>query len=160
MTQALQDLVRRRRIELGMTQVELSERAGMSQEWASGVERGKIKHPRRDSLLRLADALGISHAEIVVAAGFAPTRHAAHQLLEQEDDAAQDAVEALHAELDPYLRRIAGQPMLADRLVKSVRNTVELLEELSPPPPTATGAGDDAESPSTPDGAPVARQGR
>ena len=109
MTQELRDLMRRRRIELGLTQVQVSERAGMSQEWASGVERGKIKYPRRESLVKLADALNLPREDVIVAAGFAPTRAGARQMLADAGDTAALPVPVPEAVGDA-LRRVVWTP--------------------------------------------------
>ena len=48
----------------GWTRRELAERAGVSKEAIYAHERGR-KHPRRDTLYLLADALGVSPADLV-----------------------------------------------------------------------------------------------
>ncbi|MDP9383498.1 MAG: helix-turn-helix domain-containing protein [Chloroflexota bacterium] len=54
------DLLRRYRVAAGMTQEELAERAGLSVEGISTLERGARRAPRRDTLRLLAEALGLS----------------------------------------------------------------------------------------------------
>ena len=56
------DLLRQRRVEAGLTQEELAERAGLSVRGISGLERGARARPHRDTLLRLAEALAIHGA--------------------------------------------------------------------------------------------------
>lgn len=101
--ETLQDLVRRRMHELGMTQDGLADRSGMSQEWVSKVYRGRIGTPRRKSLFRLADALGVERETVVMAAGFASTRERAAAMLAALPDDECERLDALHAELDEHL---------------------------------------------------------
>ncbi len=54
------DLLRRYRVASGITQETLAERAGMSVRGLSDLERGARRAPHRDTVLRLADALGIA----------------------------------------------------------------------------------------------------
>jgi DNA-binding XRE family transcriptional regulator len=49
----------------GWTRQELAERAGVSKEAIYTHERGR-KHPRRDTLCLLAEALGVSPADLIV----------------------------------------------------------------------------------------------
>ena len=58
--------IRRARLAAGMTQEELAERSGFSQQYISGLERGK-RNPTIVSLYELAQALGVTH-EVLVAA--------------------------------------------------------------------------------------------
>ena len=51
-----------------MTQEELAERSGFSQQYISGLERGK-RNPTIVSIYELAQALGVSHEELVSAPG-------------------------------------------------------------------------------------------
>ena len=53
------DLLRRRRTDLGLTQQALAERAGLSVRAISDLERGVKRGPHRDTIARLADALGL-----------------------------------------------------------------------------------------------------
>lgn len=66
------DLLRRYRTAAGLSQVELAERAGVSTQAISGLERGVRKYPREVTLAALADALGLTppeRAELVAARG-------------------------------------------------------------------------------------------
>jgi transcriptional regulator with XRE-family HTH domain len=63
----LADFIRHRRESLGMTQADLAENVEMSQEWVSNIERGKIRTPRRDTMVRLAVALSVDLADLVMA---------------------------------------------------------------------------------------------
>ena len=53
------ELLREYRQRAGLTQEELAERAGISSRVVSDIERGLIKRSRRDTKLRLANALGL-----------------------------------------------------------------------------------------------------
>jgi transcriptional regulator with XRE-family HTH domain len=56
----------------GLSQQELAERAGLGIRTVSDLERGRTRWPYRDSLHRLADALGLrdaAKAEFIAAAG-------------------------------------------------------------------------------------------
>lgn len=70
-----------RRIELGLTQVEVSERVGMSQEWVTKVETGRIGRPRIPSLIALADVLQLDPDDLVMLAGYATGRSGAASLV-------------------------------------------------------------------------------
>src|SRR5258708_22851029 len=56
------DLLRRHRVAAGLTQQDLAERAGVSLRGLSDLERGARRAPHRDTVLRLADALGLGQA--------------------------------------------------------------------------------------------------
>ena len=58
--------IRRARLAAGMTQEELAERSGFSQQYISGLERGK-RNPTVVSVFELAQALGVRHEELVTA---------------------------------------------------------------------------------------------
>ncbi len=64
MRQIVGENVRRARLAAGLTQEELSERSGFSQQYVSGLERGK-RNPTIVSLYELAQALGVSHVALV-----------------------------------------------------------------------------------------------
>lgn len=68
---ALRDVVRQRRDALGLSQEELAERIGVTQEAISRIERGATSTPRRDTLERLARGLGVPLADLYIAAGIA-----------------------------------------------------------------------------------------
>ena len=61
-TEVFGDLLRQRRVEADLTQEALAERAGFSVRGISDLERGARVRPHRDTLLRLADALGMNGA--------------------------------------------------------------------------------------------------
>lgn len=58
--------VRRARVAAGLTQEQLAERSGFSQQYLSGLEQGK-RNPTIVSLYELALALGVSHVALVEA---------------------------------------------------------------------------------------------
>jgi transcriptional regulator with XRE-family HTH domain len=60
--------IRRVRHEKGMTQEEFAERSGFSQQYISGLERGQ-RNPTIVTLYELAQALGVSHVELVTPDG-------------------------------------------------------------------------------------------
>lgn len=56
--------VRRIRLQRDLTQEELAERSGFTQQCISDLERGR-RNPTIVSLYELAQALGVSHVELV-----------------------------------------------------------------------------------------------
>ncbi|TPM04538.1 helix-turn-helix transcriptional regulator [Mesorhizobium sp. B2-3-10] len=58
-----QNFARIRR-EKGLTQEQIEERSGFSQQYLSGLERGQ-RNPTVVTLFELAHALGVSHVELV-----------------------------------------------------------------------------------------------
>ena len=56
--------VRRIRQEKGLTQEQLAELSGFSQQYISGLEQGR-RNPTVVNLYELATALGVSHMELV-----------------------------------------------------------------------------------------------
>lgn len=52
------------RTEKGLTQEQLAERSGLSQQYLSGLERGK-RNPTIVTLYEIASALGVSHVDLV-----------------------------------------------------------------------------------------------
>jgi transcriptional regulator with XRE-family HTH domain len=60
----------RLRREKGLTQEQVEERSGFSQQYLSGLERGH-RNPTVVTLRELADALGVSHVELVKPDGVA-----------------------------------------------------------------------------------------
>jgi predicted ATPase/transcriptional regulator with XRE-family HTH domain len=59
-TQSFGDLVRRYRLDADLSQEALAERAGLSAHGISALERGVNRTAQRETVLRLADALGLS----------------------------------------------------------------------------------------------------
>jgi transcriptional regulator with XRE-family HTH domain len=56
--------VKRIRQEKGLTQEQLAERSGFSQQYISGLERGR-RNPTIVTIYELATVLGVSHIELV-----------------------------------------------------------------------------------------------
>jgi len=54
----------RLRRQLGLTQEQVEERSGFSQQYLSGLERGR-RNPTVVTLFELAQALGVSHVDLV-----------------------------------------------------------------------------------------------
>jgi transcriptional regulator with XRE-family HTH domain len=52
------------RKEKGLTQEQLAERSGLSQQYLSGLEQGR-RNPTIVTLFELAEALGVSHVDLV-----------------------------------------------------------------------------------------------
>lgn len=65
----LGELIRRRRLSLGMTQRQLSDAVNEDQSTISQWENGKVKQPGREKLLALAAALDLSWEDVARAAG-------------------------------------------------------------------------------------------
>jgi transcriptional regulator with XRE-family HTH domain len=61
------------RREKGLTQEQIEERSGFSQQYLSGLERGH-RNPTVVTLYELADALGVSHVDLVKPDGVAETK--------------------------------------------------------------------------------------
>src|SRR5437868_5284613 len=60
---SLGERLRRHRIESGLTQEELAERAGLSVRGLSDLERGVLRFPYPDTIERLADVLNIGEQQ-------------------------------------------------------------------------------------------------
>lgn len=67
--QTLGEYVTMRRIELGMTQSQLSERSGLTRAYVSGLEHDRIKLPDVERRRILADALRVRNVDLLIAAG-------------------------------------------------------------------------------------------
>lgn len=65
----LGQFVRQRRQDIGMTQMELSALTGIGQGNISDLERGRISLPSVALRRRIAEALGVGHVDLLVAAG-------------------------------------------------------------------------------------------
>lgn len=69
MSTPLGDYIRARRDDLGLTQTDLADRALLQRAHLSEIERGKIALPNAVIRRNLAGALGVSHLDLLVAAG-------------------------------------------------------------------------------------------
>ena len=58
------DNCQRIRTERGLTQEQLSERSGLSQQYLSDLERGR-RNPTIITIYEIASALGVSHVDLV-----------------------------------------------------------------------------------------------
>jgi transcriptional regulator with XRE-family HTH domain len=56
--------VRKIRLRVGLTQEEFSERSGFSQQYISGLEKGR-RNPTIVTIYELAKALGVTHMDLV-----------------------------------------------------------------------------------------------
>lgn len=65
----LGDYVKRERSRLGLSQIELAKEAGIQQPNLSDIERGRNQNTSPDTRRRLAAALGVSHLDLLIAAG-------------------------------------------------------------------------------------------
>lgn len=56
--------VRRYRLKKGLTQEEFAEKSGFSQQYISGLEKGR-RNPTVVTLYELSQALGVSHLDLM-----------------------------------------------------------------------------------------------
>lgn len=56
--------VRRYRLKKGLTQEQFAEKSGFSQQYISGLEKGR-RNPTIVTLFELAQALGVSHLDLL-----------------------------------------------------------------------------------------------
>jgi len=63
------DYIRQRREAIGQPQGEVADAAGITRPYMSQLESGKVKTPGADIRRRLAQALGVTHLDLLVAAG-------------------------------------------------------------------------------------------
>ncbi len=69
------ELIRRRRKELGLTQIDLEKRTGVEQYYISQIEIGRVKQPGKGLLITFATALGMDPDELLLAADYAPLHY-------------------------------------------------------------------------------------
>jgi transcriptional regulator with XRE-family HTH domain len=69
MITTLGSYIKARRTARGLTQEELGDMAGMSKAYISQVENGRVTLPSADIRRRIAKALGVTHLEMLIAAG-------------------------------------------------------------------------------------------
>lgn len=109
-------LVREKRLELGLSQTALAEASGLSKGHLSTLEAGKIALPAPDIRRRLAAALGVSHLDLLVAAGEITEdeikKAGAEGVVEEDPD-------PLRAQLVDVVRQVrwAEKPELAHSLI-------------------------------------------
>lgn len=96
-------LVKERREAKGLSQEEVADRVGMSQEWTSMVERGRVHQPRIAVLKRLAPVLGVDIEDLVIAVGYATTKTGADRVIPDDiDDPLLEASFLALSELPPH----------------------------------------------------------
>ena len=66
---SLASYVIEKRTEVGLRATDLASASGLTKSYISELERGKIALPNADIRRRLAKALGVSHLDLLVAAG-------------------------------------------------------------------------------------------
>jgi DNA-binding XRE family transcriptional regulator len=71
-SETLAAFVRRNRQDRGWTQTQLAAKAGISQAFVSGIERGINARPEPDTLRSLASAFGVPYMLLMEAAGYTP----------------------------------------------------------------------------------------
>jgi transcriptional regulator with XRE-family HTH domain len=62
------------RAETGISQVQLSDKTGLMQSWISHIEHGR-RNPTWSNIVRLADGLGVSVAEMAARAEACANEH-------------------------------------------------------------------------------------
>ncbi len=97
------------RVAAGLSQQELAERSGLSVRAVSNMERGRTRWPYRDSLARLADALGLSGAERAGFLAAAPRRRLASDLAEPGPAAGREPEVVVAADHWPIPRQLPAQ---------------------------------------------------
>jgi transcriptional regulator with XRE-family HTH domain len=78
----LAERVRFLRVQMGKSRLSVALEAGVGDGWLGQVERGIIKHPGPDKLVRLAPALGTSPEDLYNAAGYMPAAQIPQEVLE------------------------------------------------------------------------------
>lgn len=69
-SQALSELLKRTREQLGLSAREVADRSGMADSNVIRLEQGAIANPRPDTLKSLADVLHLDLADLYAAAGY------------------------------------------------------------------------------------------
>lgn len=127
---SLAEMVRVKRDELGLSTQELSERSGVSATRINQIENlslsestGKVRRPKPETVERLARALGLSAAKLLLAAGYAPRQKQSDELKAVIEEDEQMAVlfsgystmtKKQKAEMKPILEMVARE---MDRLI-------------------------------------------
>lgn len=58
-------IIREKRIEMGLTQDALAEKMGVSQSHIGRIESGAVRNPRRETLIKFQEALGLDLSEYI-----------------------------------------------------------------------------------------------
>lgn len=64
MSTRIGDKIKTKRLDAGLTQVQLADASGVPQGYLSQIERGK-RRPSLDALRKLRDGLGVSEGEFI-----------------------------------------------------------------------------------------------
>lgn len=115
---AIGQMIRRRREQLGMTQDQVSQRAGISKPYLSNIETDRVKNPPSGQVLRrLETAMRFEACELTRAADLArtpaPVRHE-HEMLKAQVDRYRSALKELWA------ARATGQSQCAEDLMDQI----------------------------------------
>lgn len=79
----LANTIHDRRIELGLSQVQLAEQMRTNQRQISEIETGVSRRPKIDVLVKLSDALEIDLSKLLMQAGFAESDSAAAEFAQR-----------------------------------------------------------------------------
>lgn len=118
--------IREKRAQLGLTQQELADRAGVTRPWLGHVESGKRRQPERELLEMLAGALGEGPDTLLQLAGYRVTPAATGRSLQS----ALREIQELAAQQPIMVRVVRGQTV-------SAGGGAPIVEELAYYPRTA-----------------------
>jgi transcriptional regulator with XRE-family HTH domain len=102
--------IRRRRVELGWSLRDLEQRAGVNNAVILRIETGAIAQPRLDKLNRLARALGLNVADLLVGADAIDLPPYRAYLEARYPSLPGAAVDRLERHFDKVIRATAGEP--------------------------------------------------
>lgn len=111
--QALADLIRDKREELGISARELARRAGIDQGLLTLIDQRKIAQPKVDTIRALADALGIPLADLYAATSWLPEGSLPSlkpYMRAKYDDLPEEAVEQVERYIDRLSRKYGHGP--------------------------------------------------
>lgn len=119
MTDRLGTYIASRREAMGITQSQLADRAGVPRQTVNRLEQGITKLPGALVRRQLAEALGVSHLDLLVAAGELTAQEAS-----LPDDMRSDAVRRL----SPIIDRYDWQQGDIDRIARVIQSLGEMRE--------------------------------
>lgn len=96
---AIGQLIRERRLEVGMTQKDIEAATGIEQSYLSHIETGRVKRPGRDILDSLSKPLQLPIETLLLAADYA-----CNQIVESQIRLTDDDVERLAAAVASKIR--------------------------------------------------------
>jgi transcriptional regulator with XRE-family HTH domain len=107
----------------GLTQAEIEQSAGFPQAYLSNIERGRIVLPAADFRRRLARTLGVTHVDLLIAAGELTVDEVAagcerddvHQVRDRQREEQTDALRAWAKHLDRRTLQLVAAMAEADR---------------------------------------------